>query len=263
MKWPNNLIVIRHGESEYNARKIEQERDPTYQEFIAAYNDFEKDPDRNRDAAFELAMELHRSGRYRFSKGDRHTPITELGQQQAETTGRKLAEILSLPDIIMVSPYLRTKQTLGAMAVSWPELAEVRVIEEERLREQEHGLRAVYGDWRIFNVIFPDQMESRSKEGPYWFRHMQGESVPDVRERIRSLTGTVIRDFNEKNVWWVTHHLTKLSMRANFERFGEEEFVRLDQEEKPVNCGVTDYEGDPSQGKDGRLVLKAYNQKLY
>jgi IS5 family transposase len=61
----------------------------------------------------------------------------------------------------------------------------------------------------------------------------------------------------------VTHHLTILSFRANYERLSPEEFIRLDEHEKPVNCGITVYRGDPNQGKDGKLVLQIYNKKFY
>lgn len=267
MKWPNTLVLIRHGESAYNIQKIAQEEDPEYQEFKKLYNRFERNPDKYGEAAREMARLILKEGKYRLPKGDHETPLTDHGKWQAETTGRALAEMsrntMPLPDIIMVSPYKRTKQTLGHLAIGWPELADVRTIEESRLREQEHGQRALYGDWRVYNVLHPEQMELRQMQGAYWYRHLQGESVEDVRERTRSLIGTVIRDFHEQNVWWVTHHLTKLSLRANFERFGEEKFLQLDADEKPVNCGVTIYKGDPDKGTDGKLLLDQYNTQLY
>jgi hypothetical protein len=61
----------------------------------------------------------------------------------------------------------------------------------------------------------------------------------------------------------VTHHLSILALRANLERFGAPEFQRLDNEEKPINCGVTIYRGNPNAGEDGHLELDRYNQKLY
>jgi 2,3-bisphosphoglycerate-dependent phosphoglycerate mutase len=267
MKWPNTLVAIRHGESAYNIQKVAQEDDPQYQEFKKIYNQFEKNPDKYGDVAREMAQLILRGGKYRLAKGDHLTQLTDHGKWQAETTGNALAEMdreeVPLPDIIMVSPYLRTKQTLGHLAIGWPELDQVQTVEEERLREQEHGLRALYGDWRVYNVLHPEQMDLRHMQGAYWYRHVQGENIPDVRERTRSLIGTIARDYSERNVWWITHHLTKLSLRANFERFGEEEFLRLDSHEKPVNCGVTIYKGDPDQGSDGRLILDQYNTKLY
>lgn len=263
MKWPNTLVAIRHGESAYNSQKVLQEDDPQYREFKKVYNKFERHPNKYGDLAREMAKVILDSGKYRFSHGDHETPLTDKGKWQAETTGRKLAEILPLPDMIMVSPYLRTKQTLGHLAIGWPELKDVHTVEEERLREQEHGIRAIYGDWRIFNVFHPEQFELRTMQGAYWYRHPQGENIPDVRERTRSLIGTIVREYYEQDIWWVTHHLTKLSLRANFERFGADEFLRLDSDEKPVNCGVTIYRGYPKKGKDGKLLLDQYNTKLY
>jgi len=74
-----------------------------------------------------------------------------------------------------------------------------------------------------------------------------------------------VRDFHDQNVLVVTHHLTILGMRANLERFDADEFLRIDKEEKPINCGVTIYKGNPKLGKDGqgKLELLAYNSKLY
>ena len=84
-----------------------------------------------------------------------------------------------------------------------------------------------------------------------------------VRDRIRSFNDMLIREYAEKDVWVISHHLTKLSFRASIERWSPEEFIRVDNEEKPVNCGVTIYGGNPKAGKDGKLELKHYNLKLY
>ena len=100
-------------------------------------------------------------------------------------------------------------------------------------------------------------------KGPYWYRYPQGENVPDVRDRNRSWTTTLTRDFVGKKVLAVTHHLNILATRANLERLGECEFTRLDEEDKPINCGVTLYRCDPTKGKNGHLVLEYYNRKLY
>jgi hypothetical protein len=61
----------------------------------------------------------------------------------------------------------------------------------------------------------------------------------------------------------ITHHLTILATRANFERLGPEEFLHLDRHDKPVNCGVTRYLGTPSEGSRGKLRLHEYNKRYY
>jgi hypothetical protein len=57
--------------------------------------------------------------------------------------------------------------------------------------------------------------------------------------------------------------LNILAARANLERWGAKEFLAMDHKEKPINCGVTTYEGQSELGRNGRLVLVAYNEKLY
>jgi len=61
----------------------------------------------------------------------------------------------------------------------------------------------------------------------------------------------------------ITHHLTILATRANFERKGPEEFLHLDEHEKPVNCGVTRYVGKAVPGSRGKLELERYNRQYY
>lgn len=243
----------------YNALKQAKEADPRYQEFKKAYNQRDRDP----ETARELAQQLIADRTFVLEFGDHDTPLSEQGHRQARTTGAKLSEKIKLPDVVFVSPYLRTRQTLGSMAVGWPELGEVKTVEEERIREQEHGLALIYNDWRIFNIMHPEQDQLRKLQGSYWYQYPQGESVPQVRERDRSFKNTLTRDYNDQNILVVAHHLQILAARANQERFGAEEFIRLDHEEKPVNCGVTIYRGDTDQGADGRLILDTYNEKLY
>lgn len=200
---------------------------------------------------------------FRLDVGDHDTPLAESTEQHAKTVGERLKDLIKTPDIIFVSPYLRTRMTLAKLTEGWPELQDIKTMEEERIREQDHGLTLIYNDWRIFNVSHPEQMELRKIQGEYWYRYPQGENVPDVRERLRSWLGTLTREFANQNILAVTHHLTILSLRANLERLDANEFIRLDREEKPINNGVTIYRADPTQGKDGKLVLYAYNLKLY
>jgi len=58
----------------------------------------------------------------------------------------------------------------------------------------------------------------------------------------------------------VSHHLTKLAIRSNLERLTPEQFLRVDRDEKPINCGVTVYRGDAAKNE---LVLSEYSPKLY
>ncbi|MFA5021235.1 MAG: histidine phosphatase family protein, partial [Patescibacteria group bacterium] len=152
-------------------------------------------------------------------------------------------------------------QTLEGLTTGWPELRQVcRIYEEERIREQSHGLAGLYNDWRVFFALYPEQKKLYDSEGSYWYQWPQGERVPDVRLRIRSWMNTLTRDFANKRVMAISHHLTKLALRANLERWSAEEFQRVDRDEKPINCGVTKYRGLPNLGHNGHFALEYYNR---
>jgi broad specificity phosphatase PhoE len=259
MKWPSSITFIRHGKSTYNELRDRKDRDPDYQQFKRLYNMDVPPPETLRLA--KLMQE-----RYALNVGDYETPLTKEGILQAERTGHALGrkpQHFPTPDVIFHSPYVRTKETLDCMAHEWKSLRNVPKIPDDRIREQEHGLALLYNDWRIFHVNHPEQKALRELVGPYWYQFPQGESVSQVRARARSFTSMLIRECAGMNVLVITHHLTILSFRANYERFTPEAFMRLDEREKPVNCGVTVYRCDPDQGKDGKLILDAYNQKFY
>ena len=255
MKWSKSITIIRHGQSWYNVLKQEKENDPQYQEFKRA---FEKD---------YLSLETVRLARLILKKypavGDYETLLTDQGKEQSFQTGKALAETENLPDVIFCSPYKRTIQTLEQIKKGWDDLKEVETIYDDRIREQEHGLANLYNDWRVFQTLHPEQKRLKDLQGPYWYQYPQGESVSQVRDRIRLMTSMLIREWAARHVWLLTHHLTILSMRANIERLTPEEFIRLDEEEKPVNCGITLYQCNPDLGKDGKLELLFYNKTLF
>lgn len=256
MKWPEWLAVVRHDFSAYNALKAAKAGSVAYQEFKRAL----KELGPTNGIVYALA-ECARE-ELALDTGDHDTDLAN-GGDLAKAVGRSLRSEMELPDVVIVSPYLRTALTFKGLVYGWPELAGVKVYEEERIREQEHGLALLCNDRAIFEVLNPEQRALHAREGNYWYRFPQGENVPDVRERLRSWTTTLIREFSGKRVLAVTHHLCILALRANLERLSAQEFIALDQNEKPMNCGVTLYKGYPDEGKNGRLKLEYYNRKFY
>ena len=256
MKWPKYIMLVRHDKSAYNILKEQKERDPTYQKFLRAY-------ERNWRSwrTRRLARKAHK--KFALNVSDARTPLLAGAGQDAMAVGMALQHAIEPPDVILVSPYKRTMDTLTNLVRGWPELANVRTYEDGRLREQEHGLVSLYNDRRLFFVFHPEQRELYELEGPYWYRYPQGENVPDVRARAHSLTSTLIREFFEKNVLVVSHHLNILAMIANLRRLNDKEFLRLDKEEKPINCGVTLFRGYAARGRDGKLEMVFYNKKFY
>jgi len=249
-------MLVRHDTSAYNVLRDAKKNDDTYAEFLASW---EKDPD--AEDTCRLAREVQK--KFALGVGDSDTPLADAEGRQARVTGEGLAAEFEPPDAIYVSPYVRTLETLRHITKGWPALEGIKVYKDERIREQEHGLALLYNDWRVFHALHPEQRMLRKIEGAYWYRFPQGENVPDVRLRNRSWIETLIRDWRGQRVLAITHHLNILAARATLERLDAEEFLRLDKEETPINCGVTLYKGHPDQGKDGRLLLEFYNRKYY
>lgn len=258
-KWPRQLTIIRHAVSGYNAQRLEKEKDPGYRRFRAF---FEVDPTAKKTQ--ELARSLVVKWSLKF--GDHDTPLANSVNLEAIATGEELAdERKDVTDVIYVSPYVRTNATLEGLKKGWRSLSEVPVVQDERIREQEHGLYLLDNDWRLFYALHPEQYDLRMREGRYFYRYPQGESVPDVQLRLKDFLDTLIREHAGQDVLVVTHHLAILALRMNLERFDWNEFLRLDKEEKPINCGVSTYTSEPGDGRNrqGKLRLKHYNVCYY
>lgn len=256
MKWPTTLMLIRHATSAYNVLRDRKAGDPLYQAFLKAW-----DQDPSSSHTRDLALQV--KANFALGMSDAETPLADAEGRQAFETGQHLEQTEEPPDVIFVSPYSRALLTLQHLTRGWPALQSVKTYEDERVREQEHGLSLLYNDWRVFHALHPDQRALYALEGRYWYRYPQGENVPDVRNRNRSWLTTLTRDFSEKRILTVTHHLNILATRANLERLNAREFIHLDEKEKPINCGVTLYRGYPDEGREGRLKLEYYNSKHY
>ena len=256
MRGPEIVSLIRHDKSVYNALKPLKEASSLYQEFVRAY---EENPD--SDKCFHLAIEVKEH--FSFPYTDRDTPLVDGAGIQSETMAKNLEKKIELPDIIYVSPYERTIETFEKMIIGWPQLMEVKTVMDERIIEQNYGLASLYNDWRIFNVLHPDQRELYRQQGTFNYRYPQGENVPDVMKRANSWTNTLNRDNKGQNILAITHHLFILAFMANIENLGEKEFLRLNSEQKPINAGVTIYKAKPDKGANSRLALDVYNAKLY
>src|SRR5690348_12472138 len=108
--WPERLWLVRHGQSQGNVA---------------------------RDAADEAG--LHEID---IQVRDVDVPLSDLGQRQAEATGRWFAALPAdqRPEVIMSSPYLRARQTAEAICKAGGMSGPVKMVIDERLREREFGI---------------------------------------------------------------------------------------------------------------------------
>lgn len=220
-KWPDELTIIRHGQSERNVAK-------------------------------DLAKAAGLKVCYADAIRDQDTPLTPLGIRQALGVGKGLQ---GFPyDVMLVSPYLRTVQTANYITQGLGYTPEIVI--EERIREIEFGLLDGLTPDGIADK-YPEEVLRRKKEGKYWYRPPGGESRPDVALRVHSVLGTITREYARRRVLVVCHSVVVLIFRRLLERWGEQDYMRVDKEDDVKNCSLTTYLYD-SQFK--RLVLDEYNK---
>jgi len=175
--------------------------------------------------------------------GDHEISLSERGHAQAHEAGREIGSAFLHDALVYTSPYRRTRQTLanvltGASVadVTATETASevrrdltdgIRVYEDPRLREVEHGYEAV-----------PPQEELRKVHGWFYYRFRGGESPADCYDRTSSFLESMMRQAERKKtdrILIVTHGLLIRCFVMRFLHLSVEEFDIL---ANPPNCAV-------------------------
>jgi broad specificity phosphatase PhoE len=229
-KWPSELLIARHGQSVANVRK-------------------------DKAKAARLEGEVPDSAWAYEHERDQDTPLTSTGVQQAIVLGAHLAASARL-DAIVMSPYVRTRQTTQHIIEGLGYSPEVIV--EERVREIEFGIMDGLTREGV-RLKYPDEAKRRDRDGKYWYRPPGGESRPDVRMRCHSFIGTLTREYVGMRVLVVCHSVVVLAFRSLLERWGEEEYMKVDREDDVANCGLTKYVCQTDGSGYGKLELAEYN----
>lgn len=239
-KWPEELILIRHGRSERNDKKEKA---------------------REMKALHHVELPVWCDG-----SRDQDTPLTVEGYRQAQQVGIELGRRYSTDnkiDVFLVSPYIRTRQTTKSILdnLGYP----VKQVTEERVREIEFGILDGLTPEGI-RAKYPEEIERRKKEGKYWYRPPGGESRPDVRLRCHSVLDTLVRDYSDQRVVIVCHSVVVLAMRSLLERWDEEQYMQVDKEDDVKNCGITRYAYQPVLTKPElkyKFMIQEYNTVCY
>jgi broad specificity phosphatase PhoE len=161
--------------------------------------------------------------------GDHTVPLSDKGRGQALDAGRKIGtDFLSSNALVYTSPYRRTRETLGAIfegAGIAPAESTIRVYEDPRLREVEHG----------YEDVAP-QEELRKRHGWFYYRFRGGESPADCYDRTSNFLESMMRQAERKSatkVLIVTHGLLIRCFVMRFLHLSVEEFDSL---ANPQNC---------------------------
>lgn len=227
-KWPEQLWLVRHGQSAGNVA---------------------------RDAA-EAASQLHID----IATRDVDVPLSELGQRQANAMSGwfKALPPDQQPSVVLFSPYVRARQTAHAVLDQLGHEHLVAMIADERLREKEFGILDRLTPLGIHDK-YPELAEQRQHVGKFYFRPPGGESWCDVILRLRSALDTIIREYRGERVLIVAHQVIVNCFRYLLERLDEDAILAIDRLGDVPNCGITEYRFDPAVGKHGKLVLAQAN----
>ena len=225
-KWPDSIVIVRHGESVKNVEK-------------ARIDQFDSN---------KLRLDI--------TERDMDIVLSEKGEWQAISTGKALAKRPKF-DVVFVSPYIRCRQTANLVIEQLS--YKPRVVVEERLREKEFGVIDNLTK-RGIEKFYPDEWARRNRDGKYYYRPSGGESYPDVGLRVHSFLGTLTREYREKSVLIVGHSVVVKMFRKLLERMEEKGVLAMDEAEDVKNASITTYSYDK---KEEKLKLKEYNKTFY
>ncbi|MDQ0840286.1 histidine phosphatase family protein [Sphingomonas faeni] len=227
-RWPSRLWIVRHGESAGNVA---------------------------RDAAHAAGVE-----RIDLSHRDVDIPLSPLGEEQARALGAWFARADpdDRRDILLVSPYVRARQTLNLFREQGGAAGDEPIVIDERLREKEFGILDGLTTSGVASA-YPDQAEFRRILGKFYHQPPGGESWCDVIFRLRSLMDTIALHYAGRRVMIVAHQVVVLCLRYVIENLTEDEILAIDQQGDVANCSVTEYRFDPDGPQDGALTLIRYN----
>jgi broad specificity phosphatase PhoE len=229
-RWPQTLWLVRHGQSAGNVA---------------------------RDAADEAGQH-----RIAIDGRDVDVPLSPLGTEQADALGHWFAGLSgdeARPDVILVSPYLRARQTADRFCAGGGAAPDAVQCVDERLREKEFGILDGLTAAGI-RAELPQQAEFRRILGKFYHRPPGGESWCDVIFRLRAVLDTISLHYAERRVMIVAHQVVVLCLRYVIEHLSEEDILAIDRAGDVANCSVTRYRLDPGDGPNGTLILDSYNQ---
>ena len=227
-KWPQEIWLVRHGQSAGNVARVAAE------------------------AAAGLLIDI--------AERDIDVPLSPLGVEQSIALGGWFASLPEArrPNVILHSPYVRAAETARLIMHQMGHAPLLAAQADERVREKEFGILDRLTTLGI-NHKYPELYEQRQHVGKFYFRPPGGESWCDVILRLRSVLDTITREYCGERVLIVGHQVTVNCFRYLFERLDEASILAFDRAADVPNCSVTSYAFDPEHGKHGKLNLALTN----
>ena len=227
MSMPNNLLFVRHGQSEANILQT---------------------------AAKKGDESLYTDSTYTVP--DRSWRLSPVGVRQASTIGRYIQSLFPQGfDRYFVSPYTRTRETAAMLGLE-QDFPRQHWEENRIVRERFWG---EIGSMPLSTFLkeYPRSAMLKKIDPLYW-APPGGESIAEVCDsRVHGLLDTLHREDAEHDVIVVTHGEFMWASMLNIERWSDEEFVHRDKDRayKLHNCMTVHYTRiDPVTGEQaGKL----------
>jgi broad specificity phosphatase PhoE len=172
---------------------------------------------------------------------DADVPLSELGRSQAQAVGRWIAELPAgeRPQVAVVSPYLRTRQT-AELALAGTGIPAVL---DERLRDRELGVIDLLTA-RGVEARLPLEAARRRRLGKFYYRPPGGESWADVLLRLRSLLRDVRDAYPGGRVVLFGHEAVVMLVRYLVEGLDEPGLLEIARATALGNCSVSSWRSD-------------------
>lgn len=207
------LILVRHGQSEGNVAAEKAQRDGTERIDVPA-----RDPD---------------------------VVLSETGREQAAAVGRWLQGLSAeeRPGIVWTSPYRRARETAEiALEVCDLDL-DFRV--DERLRDRDMGITDMLTGAGITSR-FPEEAERRTWIGKFYYRPPGGESWADVALRVRAVLTDLVHSESAERVLVTAHDVVLLLFTYVAEGLDEDAVLERARTDGLRNASVSRLERDES-----------------
>jgi broad specificity phosphatase PhoE len=172
---------------------------------------------------------------------DADVPLSETGREQAEAVGRWLIDrpVAQRPQVAIVSPYLRTRQT-AELALAG---TGIPTIVDERLRDRELGVLDLLTA-RGVSARLPAEAARRSRLGKFYYRPPGGESWADVLLRLRALLRELREDYPGGRIMLFGHEAIALLVRYLAEELSEAELMAVAHDTAMANCSISSWRRD-------------------
>ena len=212
---PSLLVVVRHGESLRNAVK-------------GGRLDYPDTPEAREMAHLQ----------------DHQIPLSPRGREQATALGPVLRERFERFDRCYDSGYRRAVETRElALAAGYPSeaLTQLAVRSDMLLREREPGLMRTMTAAEMDESPLLKRWLAEYEANPFQTRHLGGESVADVCDRVRQFLLLVVEHHSADRVLVFSHDLVMKAFRIVLERQTVATAIETVRSLEIKNCGFHAY----------------------